>query len=285
MTPFVDLALEHGLEARLLSDRVRDVYLRHLNKKIASTGRKASAARLAQLTGLDRHEVQWIVSRRNNRVKRILERTALVKAMMAILAEWYNSTQYTVAYGIPRDLLIESDSPNLRFATLVERVAPDQDAQVVLNELIKVNAVEIHENNYVRCISRTFVMRGFDPTTMVDVGSRTGSYARSMLANISRTTEKPPYFDQFVVNSEKVSTQFKEEALAYAWDVARNFIETADHWWERTEIGHRDETGSRVGLGIFLFEEVDNSEIDDVPSLADEAQWPSASVESRFRLA
>src|SRR5262245_6020193 len=139
LQPLVRILIRHGVSYAELAEVVKNVFVEVAERDFNLSGRRTSQSRIAILTGLSRKEVAKqksilddggalnIVSNLN-RVARVLE-------------AWHMESDFTGIYGLPLDLPFEAEA-GPSFAELVRRFSGDMSPRAMLDELLRVGAVQ-----------------------------------------------------------------------------------------------------------------------------------------------
>ena len=141
MAPLVRILIRNGISFNEFADELRGVYVDVAASDFPIEGRSPSGTRVAILTGLTRKEV-----------KRQLERSAGVKSeslppdvhrVTRVLDGWHKDPDFTGPYSLPLEVFF--DKPNGEtpsFSELVRRHSGDMSARAMLDELLRIDAVE-----------------------------------------------------------------------------------------------------------------------------------------------
>jgi hypothetical protein len=146
-------------------------------------GKRPNASRLALLTGVDRHVVAKYlrIAPKPDPSKLETRRHRLNR----VLAEWHVDPQYSDG-GRPRALEIRAEAERPRtFWSLSKTYAKDAYPPLILEELMKVGAVERLRDGRVRPRARTYTAMDVSESDVHEIGDRVRDLARTMLNNMS----------------------------------------------------------------------------------------------------
>jgi hypothetical protein len=140
---------------------------------------------------------------------------------------------------------------------LVRRYSGDMPVRAILDELLRVRAVELLEDGRIRLLARSYV----PATGEVEKLGILGTDVADLIATIDRNLRCPPseaYF-QRKVQYDNLPTEVMQELQILAREHAQAFIEQLDRWMaarDRDVNPTVQGTGrKRAMLGIYYFEE------------------------------
>src|SRR5512140_1048053 len=152
LRPLVRLLLRNGIPYRTFSDIAKRVYVDVAMEEFGIPGRKQSKSRVSILTGLSRKEVL--------RVRRLPSQDDLGAADMynraaRVIGGWVRDPRFHPESGHPKDLPFDGDASCFR--ELVKRYSGDAPARAVLDELLRVGAVERTPEGKIRLVERSYI--------------------------------------------------------------------------------------------------------------------------------
>ena len=154
--PLVRMLLRAGVPCGTFVEQAKRVYVDVARGEFKVEGRKPSISRTAVITGLTRKEV--------SRLWKIPEEThesAVEKYNRAarVIAAWVRDPRYTAADGAPMPLVFTAAAADAEpsFNGLVAEASGDMPPRAVLDELIRVGAVEEQNNGRFRLIERAYI--------------------------------------------------------------------------------------------------------------------------------
>jgi Family of unknown function (DUF6502) len=257
MRPLMPLVLHYGVEAADVGEVFKTIYLETLAERLIELGRPATIPRLALMAGLNRSEVEALLTRRAERRERRSHGTAKMTELSQVLSTWHDDPRFSTPYGAPVDLSLQPERNFKTFSDLVDAAIPGSEANLVLDELAAAGCVEIHVNKFVRCVSRVFVPVGMDVTRVVHMGRMLGAYSDNLAHNLMRNPEDARFYDVAVVTESTVSTAFRDEMDAYLRTHMQKNLEELDRWVVSKESDFQDPAGARYGVCTFSFRERD----------------------------
>ncbi|MDH5221716.1 MAG: DUF6502 family protein [Betaproteobacteria bacterium] len=252
--PLVRVLLRNGFSYKAFSDVARAVFVEVGMRDFGIPGKKQTVSRVAVLTGLSRKEVQRILAARARTGEGGEQRERYNRAAR-VIAGWVRDREFADNQGEPAALAAEG--PGASFAALVRRHSGDVPSRAVLDELLRVGAVQRQEDGRIRLRERAYVPSGSE----LDKLDILGADAADLIATIDhnlRAGASDPRFQRKVMY-DNVPRQSAAAFRALSAERAQQLIEAMDQWLSQHD---RDRNPAvhgagrvRVGLGIYYFEE------------------------------
>jgi hypothetical protein len=204
LRPIVRQLLRHGVTYGTFSQLAKRVYYQVASEEFALPQRKQSDSRVALITGLTRRDVAAL---------REVDGEVLpdLDAHLAtrLIDRWTTDKRYLTDTGNPRQLALESRRSNdPSFTHLVREVGGDIPPRALLDELIRVNCVELQATRTVRLLQKAYIPASDSPERIEMMGEDVGEFA-SVIAHNLENPAHDAYLQQKVVYDN-----IGEEALA-----------------------------------------------------------------------
>jgi hypothetical protein len=252
LRPLVRLLLRHGIPFGVMADVVRQVYVDVAFQEFCLPGRKQTTSRVAILTGLSRKEVA-----RLRRLRRRDDQATLRQYHRAarVISAWVREPAFHDASGHPAPLPVDGEQASL--GALVRRYSGDMPVRAMLDELLRVRAVEQLDDGRIRLLTRSYVPAAGE----VEKLGILGTDVAALIATIDWNLRCPPadaYF-QRKVHYDNLPAEIMPELHTLTRERAQAVIEELDRWMAARD---RDVTPTvqgtgrkRAMLGIYYFEE------------------------------
>jgi hypothetical protein len=257
LRPLVRILLRGGIPFAVFMDYVKRIYVDVAATEMQVEGRRPSIARTAVITGLTRKEVSrlWNASddegapdvARYNRAARVL-------------TGWVRDKRFADASGAPAALPFSGPTPNL--SELVALHSGDMPPRAVLDELIRVGAVEALENNHYRLLARAYIPSLGEEEKIQILGVD----VTELLTTIDHNLTCPPQdtFYQRKVSYDNLTADALPAIREEAAIAAQAILERLDtQMAAHDRDANPDVRGSgraKVSLGIYYFEEHSNED-------------------------
>jgi hypothetical protein len=152
LRPLVRLLLRNGVPYGTFADLAKRVYIDVATEEFGIPGRKQTHSRVSVLTGLSRKEVLRVT-----RLPRPGDDAAADRYNRAarVISGWVRDPRYGEKTGDPAPLPLEGDGPD--FAGLVKEYSGDVPVRAILDELLRVGAVEKGEDGKVRLLAKAYI--------------------------------------------------------------------------------------------------------------------------------
>jgi hypothetical protein len=214
-------------------------------------GKKPSISRASILSGLTRKEVQRLVQTPLHQDQATGERR---NRAARVLTAWVRDADFLDAKGKPRPLEVEGD---LSFATLVKRHSGDMPTRAMLDELVRVGAVEQRADGRIDLVERGYVPHKGTLEKLGILGSDVADLITTIDHNLNSESAEPRY--QRKVMYQSVPAKDLPAFRQLSASQAQALLENLDQWLSERSVastdGDSDAGTSRVGMGIYYFEE------------------------------
>ncbi|MFK8017402.1 MAG: DUF6502 family protein, partial [Gammaproteobacteria bacterium] len=215
--------------------------------------------RVAILTGLTRKEV-----------KRQLERSARpstddapsdVNRVTRVLDGWHKDPDFTGPYSLPLEVYFDrpnGDTPS--FTELVRRHSGDMSARAMLDELLRIGAVEVLDEGELRVLTKGYISALMDPAVLERMGSVIGNLAETLDHNFfCEGGGSVKRFERNVFSQSGISEEALQEFSLLVKDKGQLFLETLNHFLTANELEHEtsDKNNNVVKTGVEIYHYVE----------------------------
>ena len=205
LRPIVRQLLRHGVTFTTFSQLAKRVYYQVASEEFVLPDRKQSDSRVALITGLTRRDVAALRERRESAPAPDLD----VNLATRLIDRWTTDRRYVTDSGAPRQLPLESKrSGGPSFSQLVREIGGDIPPRALLDELIRVNCVELQATRTVRLLQRAYIPASDSPERIEMMGEDIAEFATVIAHNL----ESSPH-DAFL-QQKVVYDNIGEEGLA-----------------------------------------------------------------------
>jgi hypothetical protein len=169
LRPLVRILLSRGVSYGTFADLTKWIYVDVARKEFGIKGRKQSTSRVSVVTGLSRKEVMRV-----RQLPRPDDRESIEKYNRAarVIAAWLRESDFQDAEGEPASLPIAG--PGVTFSELVKRFSGDVPVRAILDELIRVGAVERLEDGRICLLTRAYIPESSDADKLHILGTDAG---------------------------------------------------------------------------------------------------------------
>ena len=251
LKPLVRIMLRYGYSYREFNHLAKEVFVDVCYDDFTIEGRKMTASRVAVLTGLDRKEIVKLI---NNREQQSDNLNQSVNRASRVIGGWLQDKAYQTAAGQPRPLPVKGDG--ISFQSLVGKYGGDITFGPILDELLRINAVEYDANNNIKLLAEGYLPLSDELEKLKIIGIS----AQDLLTTIDYNLNAPkhPRFQREVVY-RNLSQNSINEFKIISHDKSQKLLLELNEWLaNKLELDQRLETTqvhSRVGLGIYYIED------------------------------
>ncbi len=254
LRPLIRILIRNGVAFGEFAEVAKTVYVESAAQDFRLPGRKPSGARIAILTGLTRKEVKRLSDKKDQ----ILGGgTATLSRAGRVLAGWHSDSDFTGPYGIPLQLPFDSSNEPC-FTELVRRYSGDMPARAMLEELVRVKAVDGSDETHLTVIERAYIPYQLDPEQLARVGITIHDLAATLDFNLDPRRKVPGRFERRVYTTEGIEEKDFPEFRELVEKKGQQLLVTLDDWLSSKEkSADQDETDVeriRTGVGIYLFQ-------------------------------
>lgn len=256
MRPLVRILLRHGVSYGTFADLAKWMYVDVADKDFNMPGRKQSASRISVLTGLSRKEVarlQKIGAPDDQTLTQEYNRAARV------IGGWLRDARFHDAGQQP--LPLPFDGAQQSFSTLVKDYSGDMPARAVLDELLRVGAVERLPNDDIRLRTRAYIPQAGEQEKLHILGTDVEHLLNTIHHNIELGAQDPFFQRKVAYDNLPEDAIPKLRQLSSA--KAQALLEELDRYLSEHDRDSKAASANRgpgsgrkrAGIGIYYFED------------------------------
>ncbi len=262
LRPLCRLLLRHHVPFAAFEELAKHTYVQVAMEDFGIPGKKPTLSRASILTGLTRKDVTRLAA--DPAPERAASDEGYNRAAR-VLTGWSRDPEFHGADGQPSALpLLEGANS---FTALVKRYSGDMPARAVLDELLRVGAVQEREDGRLELVTAGYVPRSGEVEKLGILGSDVADLIATIDHNLQHA-DTDPRFQRKVMYTEFPASQlasFRKLSTAQAQALLEKFDRwLADHV-NSVKPDDSTQPPMRVGMGIYYFEEpmVPNSRKED----------------------
>jgi hypothetical protein len=183
MQPLVRILIRNGISFGELAEILKGVFVEVARRDFSLPDRKISQSRIAILTGLTRKEVAKQESILSS--GEALSLIGNLNRVIRVLMGWHTDTDFTGPYGLPLDLPFESTT-GPSFVKLVRKHSGDMAPRAMLDELVRVKAVEQQLSGSLKVLTRTYIPEDLHPDALQRIGEVIRDFVNTVEYNIGK---------------------------------------------------------------------------------------------------
>lgn len=253
----VRILLRNGVSYHTFSDLAKWVYVDVARKEFGLRGRKHSISRVSVITGLSRKEVTRV-----QQIPTPEDRTSEERYNRAsrVITAWRRERDFLDAKSEPSPLPMLG--PGATFSELVKRYSGDVPVRAILDELIRIGAVNRLEDGRICLLAQAYIPENSDADKLYIFGTDVGHLISTIGHNLKHDPIGPLF--QRKVEYDNLPDEVLPEFRRLSTKTGQILLEKLDHW-----LAQRDRdvnptvegTGrNRAGVGVYYFEEPHSKE-------------------------
>jgi hypothetical protein len=248
LRPLVVLLLRNGMSFGAFSDLAKQVYVDVATREFELPGRKQSVSRVSVITGLTRKEVTRV------------QGLPPVDSDEAMQEEYNRAAR--IVNGWVRDKRFQSDGDpatlsETEFGELVKVYGADVPVRAVLDELIRVGAVQRDEGGQLQLLERAYIPRTGELEGLAILGVDVAGLIDTIDQNLRAGEDEERLF-QRKVYYDNLPEQCLPELKALTRRQGQELLEKLNEWMAQHDRDTNPDavgTGRRAaGIGVYYFE-------------------------------
>lgn len=253
--PLVRILLRNGVAYGVLADILKHVYVDVAGEEFDIPGRKQTISRISVITGLSRREV--------GRVKSLepvqdTEATKRYNRAARVIGGWIREERFLDSEGQPKVLPMDGDGAT--FTDLVRQFSGNVPARAILDELLRVGAVERLDESKVRLLVHAYLPKTDEAGMLNILGTDVRDLIRTIDHNIRASSQGDGerYYQRKVVYNN-LPEEIIPKLRSMTQSDAQKLLEAIDRMLSRHDRDLNPKSGGagrkRAGVGIYYFEE------------------------------
>ena len=252
--PLVRILLRNGVSFSDFCDASREVFIEECVKDSWRRDGDCSVARVAVMTGLPRRSIEQIVSTWTEEGADS-DRTRVAR-VTRLLTGWSTDPRYVGPYGYPLDVPFQpaSAARSQSFVELVKRYSGNVSPELMLEELLHVNAVRRTESGLLRLENRAYIPEALTDDSLNRLSSVVSNVVQTLDHNMQMENEEEGLFERTVTADHGLSARHVPRLDAFLRERGPEFLEALDAWMSAHPPG-ADEDRLNVGVEICMYVE------------------------------
>jgi hypothetical protein len=254
LRPVIRIALKRGVAHGQFAELVKQAFVKTAQSDFTVASGKTSISRIAVITGLTRKEASRLArddfAPQQERTPRRINRAARV------VSAWVGDEKYRDGRGAPTSLPFTADS-GPSFSSLVSEHSGDVTPRAVLDELIRVGAVEALQDDRLRLVQRAYIPEADEGTKLDFLGTDVADLINSIENNLDPESETPFY--QRKVAYDNLPAEYLPQLQKLLRLRGQNLLEELNTDMSRHDRDVQGESDSpdrrRAMIGIYYYED------------------------------
>lgn len=258
MQPLIRILVRHGVSYNELNEVLKGVFVEVAEHDFGIPGRKPSQSRVAILTGLTRKEVAKQKAILKGDVE--IQDVSNLNRVTRVLLGWHTDADYTGPYGMPLELPFDS-ADSASFTGLVRRYSGDMAPRAMLDELLRVGAVEKVSAGGFKILTRAYVPESLHVDALERLGRVISNFVTTVEFNMEKTAPGAGRFERVVFADNGLRVELLPSFDRLVREKGQNLLVELDNWLSAQDPLDAGESRSggtvKTGIGIYHFIEED----------------------------
>lgn len=256
LQPLARLMIDQGLQLAQVSEMLKVVLVQESVARYGLDQREVSDTRVALLTGVHRKDVKRLRAVQHTQSKRAKQ---VISVPAAVIARWISEPRFLNIDQSPRTLAKSPKSGTLGepdFPTLVAEISRDVSARAVLDELLRLGAVELLPQGQVALVDQAFVPQGSPAEQLAFLAASVGDHLSAAVHNVDPKRSVAAMLDQSAFSQELSSEQvaaLHQHARQMWASVLQKFLSAATLAEQRSQTAA--DHSHRVRFGVYFYEQ------------------------------
>ncbi len=254
LRPFIGVLLRNGVSIAEFVELVKTAFVEVAANEFEVPGKRMSQSRVAIVTGLTRKEVARVIKEEHRRLYGY-EGSPQGRAARVLLG-WHMDDDFVGPYGTPNDLPFDSKD-TLNFADLVKRHSGDMPARAMLDELLRIGAVEETKDGLYRVLMRTYLPPSLAPGGLELMQKALADFHETVILNLERHPDRPGRFQRRVKSDDLLTDRELVEFENYVRTSGQQYLEDIDDWLtkkvDRRSTDFVPSNAKIAGVGLYHF--------------------------------
>lgn len=254
LRPLIRILLRYGVSFVEFSELAKKTYIEISYNNYAIPGRSKSISRVAVLTGLSRKEVVTQTKLLEQGVNEDDDIRRPINRASRAISGWMQDKDFQDAKGNPRILDIGGEKAS--FKSLAKRYSGDVTHGAILDELVRVGAVELLKNNKAKLVAQAYIPQQGE----IEKINIMGTSAHDLLTTVEHNISLP---DQARFQREVVYTDLSQAGInefkLISQDKCMALLLDLNQWLaDKKNIEKRlgiTQAGTRIGIGLYYIED------------------------------
>ncbi len=253
MRPFIRVMIRYGIGYGDFTAVVKPLFIEIAENDFKIDGRKQTISRISVLTGITRREIKKVLDFSSNKRD---EEAFVYNHAARILSCWLHDEEFQNTDGTAANLSVQNDGVGT-FNNLVHKYGNNTPSRAILDELIRVGAVEVDSSGMATMLSFGYVPKA-DTQELLSVSFQSVADLISTIDYNDKTQPEDSRL-QLSVNYDNVTNEGVEVFRHVSREKSKEVLLFLDRFLATQDKdinpAIEGEGTNRTGLGMFFFEE------------------------------
>ncbi len=247
LMPLVRLLIARGITYQATAEVLKRVYVLAARRHFSPD--EATGTRLSLLTGLNRKEIRRLTEGETKAV----ELEGITSHAAAVHAVWITQRRFRDRHGAPRVLARYSRDGQPSFDELVRQITTDHRPAALLEELVRLELVDVDGEGRVALRAQPFLSRGSGGDRLLPMTESLEDHAAAAVSNV--LGQEPPFLERSVFSDElsEESAAKLHELVRQRWKEIHDELVAQAIALEKQDKEEGKVTESRIRMGMFFY--------------------------------
>jgi hypothetical protein len=253
--PIARMLVRRGVGAKSTIDMIKRAFVAATIEVLKERNFPITTPRIQLFSGLPAREIDKI---RESLEQPDANEPSVIDQIGLVLMTWHTDRRYIVPFtGAPAELALEDDPHHPTFSGLVRECARTLNWSLLLEELIRVGAVQFFpDTNRVRALSRVYIPEAYSPSSAERLARMVRNFTETIDVNFETASREERRFDRHVIADFGVSAESEEAFRTTVRAEGQALLESLDKWLQQQK--RIPDSTRRVGVVVFQFVEDDS---------------------------
>lgn len=251
LKPLIRVLLRYGYSYHEFNNVAKQMFVDVGFEDFSIEGKKTTASRVAVITGMDRKEIVKLINNPDGDSEPV---SRPINRASRVIGGWLQDKEFRDKKGKPITIPIKGDS--ISFQTLVKKYGGDITFGPILEELLRISAVEYVGENSIKLLAEGYIPVSNELEKLKIMGDSVNDLLTSINYNLN--APKYPRYQREVVYLQLSQNSINEFKLV-SHDKCQKLLLELNEWLaNKLELDNRLEVTqphSRVGVGVYYIED------------------------------
>ncbi len=253
LRPLVRILLRNGIPFGTFMELAKWIYVDVAAKEFSIAHKKQTDSRISVITGLSRKEVKNVRQMTEPNDVGAVER---YNRAARVISGWVRDRTFQDGWGKPA--LLPAEGEGATFSQLVKKYSGDVPARAILDELLRVKAVERLKDARLRLLERAYIPCTEESDKLSILGTDVALLIATIDHNLVCEVPEEAFFQRKVAY-DNLPVEAIPELRKLTEEHAQALLEYLDRWLAEQDRDFNPKvsgTGRKhAGVGIYFFEE------------------------------
>ena len=257
LKPLVRMAVTNGVSFPDFNEALKKAYVDVAAKQMADSDMDVTDEGISLIAHVEAKQVKEILKLADGAAE-YGKAAHEVSPMAIILRAWHSDPKYLGPYGVLRDLrfapvavgVMPPDRTNT-FSDLVRTYCPDVSAQAVLDELLRIEAVQDVGNGFYRALRRSYIPHAMSAENILYVARVMHNLAETLEANL-RAGPGGVLIERSIFTAYGIPKNVHASFDAFIRAKGQAFADDIDNWITPHDVEGIDD-GLKIGVSFYHY--------------------------------